>query len=231
VNSDIRSKLDMGDRVHAFSVGHPFDDPGQMGLVTRLGDRLERAHTLGALESTGHRIAQAAVDNKDDIRALIHEDLRVLSSIAELVAIDVPGLSARLALPLTNASHLAFLNETRAMVGQAEQLREVFLTHGMPPGLIGDINAKLARYTEAVVEKGSGVVTHVGANAELEEVTGEVMIIVNALDRLNAVRYRKNPDLLAAWKSAREVVGPAARSRREEETPGGEVGGVEEPAA
>jgi hypothetical protein len=228
MNSDIRSKLDMGDRAHAYCVAHPFDDPGQMGLVTRLGERLERAHALGALESTGHRIASAAVDNKDEIRALIHEDLMALSGIAAVVALDEPGLSARLEVPAITASHQDFVNETRAMVGQAEGRREQFVAHGMPAGLLEEINARLAQYTLAVAEKGSGIVTHVGANAELEEVIGEVMIIANALDRLYSVRYRKNAELLAAWKSAREVVGPAARSTRDNEAPGGEA---QEPAA
>jgi len=228
MNSEIRSKLDMGDRVHAYCLAHPFDDPGQTGLVTRLGERLARAHALGALESTGHRTVHAAVDNKDEIRALIREDLRVIAGIADVVSLDEPGLSARLELPAISASHLDFVNETRAMIGQTEARREQFVAHGMPAGLLEQVNARLAQYIAAVAEKGSGVVTHVGANAELEMVTGEIMILANALDRLFAVRYRRNAELLAAWKSAREVVGPATRQTEPEE---GSGSAVEEPAA
>jgi hypothetical protein len=40
--------------------------------------------------------------------------------------------------------------------------------------------------------------------------------MVQILDGLNAVRFAKEPELLAAWKSARNVFGPFTRSREDE---------------
>ena len=40
--------------------------------------------------------------------------------------------------------------------------------------------------------------------------------MVQILDGLNAVRFAKEPELLAAWKSARNVFGPFTRTRDDE---------------
>ena len=227
MNGIIRSKLDTGDRVHAFSLAHPSDDPGHAGLVTRLGERLSRARALATQELTGHLTVHASVDNKDEIRGLIRQDLLILSGIADLIAVNEPGLDARFTLPHATVSHQVFLSGTQAMLAQMEGRQEQFLAHGMSATLLEDLTTLVGHYEAAVNEKRAGTSAHVGANADLEAVTREIMLIVHLLDRINQVRFRKNSELLAAWKSAREVVGPA-RSAVTDEPP---ADGVEEPAA
>jgi hypothetical protein len=223
----IRSKLDTGDSVYAFSLAHPSDDPGQTGLVSRLGERLTRAHALATQERTGHLTVHASVDNKDEIRALIRQDLLILAGIAELIVMDEPGLDARLELAAGNASHRVFLTGTQAILIQAGGRKDQFVAHGMPVTLLDDLATLVGHYEDAVEEKQAGTSAHVGANADLEAVVREIMLIIHLLDRLNTARFRRNAELLAAWRSAREVVGPA-RSGPEEEPP---AGGGEEAAA
>jgi hypothetical protein len=124
-----------------------------------------------------------------------------------------------------------FLSSTRAILAQVEPRRDQFLAHGMAPTVLDDLNTLVGHYEDAMAEKGTGISTHVGANAELDVVAGEIMIIIHLLDRLNQVRFRKNTQLLAAWASAKEVVGPGRPAREEETTPEATDGGVEEPAA
>ena len=231
MNSIIRSKLDAGDRANAFCLAHPSDDPGVTGLVTRLGDRLTRAHDLATQERTGHLTVHASVDTKDEDRALIREELFILSGIADLIAMDEPGVDVRFEVPAANVSHQAFLTATRAILGQVEPRRDQFLSHGMPATLLDDLGTLVGHYEDAVEEKGAGINTHVGANAELETVVGEVMILLNLLDRVHKVRFRRNVELLAAWMSAREVAGPARGTREDEAPPEVPGGGLEEPAA
>ena len=50
---------------------------------------------------------------------------------------------------------------------------------------------------------------HVGARADLEAVTEDLMELVALLDGLNRYRFRNNAELTAAWESARNVVGPS----------------------
>lgn len=50
----------------------------------------------------------------------------------------------------------------------------------------------------------------------------QIAEFVHLLDRINAVRFRKNSELLAAWTSAQDVVGPARPGPEpEEEVPVG----------
>ncbi len=227
MNRIIRSKLDTGDRVHGFSLAHPSDDPGQAGLVTRLGDRLGRARALAMQEFTGRLTVHASVDNKDEVRALIRKDLLILSGIADLMAVDEPGMHARFKLPHASVSHQAFLASTRTVLAQAEGRKEPFIAHGMSATLLEDLTALVRHYEDAVEEKQAGTSAHVGANAALDAVVREIMLIIHLLDRLNTLRFRKNGELLAAWRSARDVVGPARTG------PGGgpPSGGSEEVAA
>jgi hypothetical protein len=67
----------------------------------------------------------------------------------------------------------------------------------------------LDRFEQALNQKHNGRAAHVGARAELEAVTAEVMLIVRQLDALNRFRFRSDAESLAGWKSARDVAWPA----------------------
>jgi hypothetical protein len=52
------------------------------------------------------------------------------------------------------------------------------------------------------------------AAVELDVVGGEVVEIVRVIDGLNRVRFAGDPDLLAAWRSASNIIGPARSGGR-----------------
>lgn len=54
-------------------------------------------------------------------------------------------------------------------------------------------------------EKHASQSAHVGAHADLEAVTAEVMQLVRQLDALTQYRFRDDPEALGAWRSARNV--------------------------
>jgi hypothetical protein len=60
-----------------------------------------------------------------------------------------------------------------------------------------------------VAQGAEGRRIHVGAAVEFDVVGGEAVEIVTVIDGLNRVRFAGDPDLMAAWKSASNVVGPA----------------------
>jgi hypothetical protein len=75
--------------------------------------------------------------------------------------------------------------------------------------------AALDKFEQTLNEKHNGRAAHVGARAELEAVTSEIMLIVRQLDALNRFRFRSDAESLAAWKSARDVAWPAAPEKEE----------------
>jgi hypothetical protein len=218
MNGSIRRKLDSGERAHAFSLAHPSDDPGHSSLVTRLGERLVRARSLAAQEITGRKTVQASVRAKAEIRRQIRQQLLILSGTARLVALDERGVEALFKLPRVRESHQAFLAFARTALAQATERKAQLMAYGLPVTFLEDCTALVRRYEAAVGERQAGGGAHVGANAALVAVTKEVMRIIQLIDRINAVRFRRNAELLAAWKSARTVVHRRGSGRAEDPT-------------
>jgi hypothetical protein len=94
----------------------------------------------------------------------------------------------------------------------------------MPATFLEDLSSLVDQYEQAISDKLAGRSAHVGASAELEAVTSEIMLVVHLLDRLNRVRFRKDGELFAAWKSARDVAWPLPN--REDTPPSGDGNGV-----
>ena len=205
MNTDTRLRLDMGTRVRGFCRAHPTDDPGYNGLVTRLEDRLERARVLAEQQRSGMVTSHASVVSKDDLKSLVRDRLLVLSGAAELAALDDPGLGARLEAPPLGLSYRAFLTAARVALTQAAPLKEVLEKHGMPANFLEDLATQVDHFEQAREEKFTARTSQVGASADLEAVAAEVLMVVRMLDRVNRVRFRKDAELLAAWKSARDV--------------------------
>jgi len=218
MNGSIRNKLDSAEHAHAFNLAHPSDDPGHSSLVTRLGERLIRARSLATQEVTGRNTVHASVHAKAEIRRQIRQQLLILSGTAELVALDEPGVDARFKLAPVRGSHQAFLAFARTALAQATERHAQFMAYGLPVTFLEDCTALVRRYEAAVGERQAGGRAHVGANAALVTVTKEVMRIIQLIDRINAVRFRRNAELLAAWKSAKTVVHTRGSGRAEDLT-------------
>jgi hypothetical protein len=91
------------------------------------------------------------------------------------------------------------------------------VARGIVPVVGGAESAASAREPVAPGRRG-----HVGAVAELQAVSDEVMRMVEMLDGLNRYRLAGNAELLAAWESARNVVAEA-RAAEVPEPPAGDV--------
>jgi hypothetical protein len=109
----------------------------------------------------------------------------------------------------------------------AGRVRDFCRTHPDPanPGYtkaVQRLNTMLDHYEKALNQQHAGRAAHVGARAQLEAITADVMLIIRQVDALNRFRFRANAESLAAWKSARDVAWPL---------PPEKVGGSQKPAA
>jgi hypothetical protein len=113
--------------------------------------------------------------------------------------------------------------------------RELFLQHGMSATFLDELTKLVDQYEQVVDQKLAARSAHIGASADLEAVTAELMLVVQLLDRINRVRYRKDRELLAAWRSARDVAWPSAAKPEPggsgPETPPSAPGDASQPAA
>ncbi len=218
MRADSRLKLDTGERAFAFSLEHPDANPTLTAAVGQLGTLITRARTLAQQQRTGILEVGDAVLNKRALRRAIRADLSDLVRIAEVAALRQPEQAVRLVLPGTSAGQRPFVSTARAMIARATASRDMLLGYGMPEDLLASLSQALDRYESTTSDKASGTATHVGASAELAEVADQVMQVVQHLDALNRRRFRGNAELLAAWKSARNV------HWRRAEKEGGETG-------
>jgi len=132
-------------------------------------------------------------------------------------------------MPNGNETNETFRALARRLLVQGQAEKDVLVKHGLADKLLEDLAAAVDEFDGSVAQSNEGRQGHVGAVAELQAVSDEVMRVVAMLDGLNRYRFGGKAELIAAWESARNVV---AEARTGEATPGRTpVGGTTSPAA
>ena len=96
-------------------------------------------------------------------------------------------------------------------------LPELLVSRGMSGTLVDDLATALAQFEKTLEATRAGRRDHVGASADLQAVITEITEEVRVLDGLVRYRFSDNAELMGAWASARDVLGPF-RSRSEPPT-------------
>ena len=111
-------------------------------------------------------------------------------------------------------------------------MRHTKLTEqGLSEGVLADIASALEEFEQTLEMTGTARREHVGASGDLRAVASETTEQVRLLDGLVRYRFGDDAELMTAWASARNVLGPPFRSKAEPEADAGEAPGVVEPAA
>ena len=85
--------------------------------------------------------------------------------------------------------------------------------------------AALTQFEKTLEATRAGRRDHVGASADLRAVITEITEQVRVLDGLVRYRFSDNAELMGAWASARDVLGPF-RSKSEAPADGGQAPGT-----
>jgi len=230
MNRIVRRRLEMAVRVRDFSRAHPSADASYAPVLARLEDRVARMEALARQQQGGYLVKRSSVTRRRGLRRRLHHELlRHLVTVAEDAAAEEPALAEKFRLPPSNGSNEAFRTLARKMLEQGQAGRELLAKHGLMATLLDDLTAAVDQFDASVAETNEGRRDHVGARAELDAVSDEVMHLVELLDGLNRYRFGGDAELRAAWESARKVVaGP--RTEPKEEPPAPPAGEVK-PAA
>ncbi len=209
MNSMIRRRLDMVSRVREFCRANPSDTPGYVQALAQLEERLARAEALATQQDHGFIKQSGSTKGKAELRKTIRENhLRHLVRIARGAAISNPELPKRFRLPAKTVSSRAFLAAARAMAQEAENHKDLFVQDGMPEKFLDDLNKVLGDYAGKFDGQTEGSAMHIGAVAELKELTKGLMQLVKRFDGLNLLRFQDNPEKKAAWLATRDVSWP-----------------------
>lgn len=207
MNKLVRRRLEMAVRVRDFSRAHPSADATYAPVLGRLEDRIARMQELSGQQQGGYLTKHSSTVRRQELRRRLHSGLlRHLVTVAEVAAEENGELTQMFRLPASNATHEAYRTLARKMLEQGQAQKELLAKHGLADKLLEDLTAAVNEFDASVAETNEGLLDHVTARVELEAASNEVMRLVEMLDGLNRYRFDREPQLLAAWETARHVV-------------------------
>jgi len=199
----------MAKRVRDFLRAHKTDAVGEGLGLAKLEELIQRAELLVAQQRAGVVVARAATQQRDKLRrALLSKLLLYLRAVGAVAAKQNPELAVQFQLPPANASHQALLTVVRGMLEKATAQKDLFVSRGMSPTLLEALAGALGEFEKTLEASREGRRNHVGASADLKAVAAEIKEQVRVLDGLVRFRFGENAELMAAWASARNVLGP-----------------------
>jgi hypothetical protein len=218
----------MGMRVMEFLRQHPDQSPGLVAAATRLQERLDRAEQLARQYNDGRSEVRVSTGRKRELRRLmLQAHLHHLANVAEIASIEEPEVLQKFAFPSDATTYQAFQTAASGIAAEAESRKELLLKHGLSEDVLTALKLALEQFETASEQGAAGRLAHVGATAELDVVGEQVVQIVKVMRGLVRLRFGNQPEVLAAWESASNVVATPKTEEKEgsEGTPpaGGEV--------
>ena len=226
MNAVLRRRLEMAVRVRDFLRAHKVEAVGDGTALAHFEALVARAEVLAAQQRAGVVATRSATLQRGGLRrALQTKLLRYLVAVGAVAAKGNAELAAQFRLPQRPVPDQALLTMARGMLEHATAQRAVLLSRGMSETLLDDIAAAVLELEHALEASREGRRDHVGASTDLEAIAGEIGEQVRLLDGLVRYRFGDNAELMGAWGSAHNVLGPF-KSKAEPEVAAGEAPGV-----
>jgi hypothetical protein len=232
MKASTRRIIEMGNRVLNFSHAHPDPASGYSTALARLEKSLAEADVLAARQRDGINAVRSATDQKRALRRKIRRTQLVhLARVAESAAKEVPDIAQKFRLSKEGIPYLAFRTAARGMSAEAQNQKELLVKHGLLDSVLQSLSESLDQF-DRVVEQGiEGRRTHVGASADLDALAEELIQNVRLMDGTNRYRLADDPNALAEWDSASNIIGPPKTGGRADAAKPKEPGKGEDHAA
>ena len=209
MRAQLRRRLEMAERVRDFLRAHKTDGVGEGLGLAKLEDLLQRAQVLAAQQRVGVAMTRQATKHRREVgRALQSNILRYLRVVGRVAAKQNGELANQFPLPPSNATHEALVTAARATLEKATAQKDVLVTLGMSPQVVEDLTKALGEFERTLEATREGRREHVGASADLEAIGAEIAEQVQLLDGVVQYRFGGDAELMGAWASARNVLGP-----------------------
>jgi len=206
-------------RAIGFSKAHPSTDASYTAVVARLDEAITHIRALELQERDGHTHELAALARRRLQRRGITTSLQHLVRVARVVARDNPALLGEFRLVESHAPNRVFVNAAQALLAAAQAQKDALVGAGLGETFLDGLAEAVGQFDADTSTSHDGRAAHVGASSDLKAVIRECMLDVAILDGLNRVRFADDPELLAAWESARNVAGPFQRNSTPEPAP------------
>jgi hypothetical protein len=219
MQGSIRRELEAAERALAFVQAHPDTDPSYVAIVTRLQANVASADIHATEQRDGTAGQQAATAQRDALRAAMQAQLRHLAEVAQDALVSHPDWQASFELPKASAPLTIFITAARAMLATATAQQAVLVGLGLGTSFVDDLTQAMAAYDATGSGQATGKLTHVGARVDLKATANEGLHLLKVLDGLHRARFRNDPQLMAEWQSARNVVASPHATKSAEPVP------------
>ncbi len=208
MDARLRRRLEMAVRVRDFLRAHRTDGVAEGAALARLEELVQRAEVLAAQQRAGIVATRAATEMRAEVRRALRSKLLLyLSAVGGVAANENAELGAQFRLPRVGPNQ-AFVTMARGMLEKATAHKDVLVKRGMSEQLLDDLAKTLGEFEQTIEATRAAKREHIGASADLEAVAAEVAEQVKVLDGLVRYRFGDDAELMGAWASARNVLGP-----------------------
>ena len=209
----------MATSVRTFSRAHPSADASYALVLDRLDGTISRIEELAKAQEGGFVSKHSSVVRRQDLRRRLHVGLlRHLVTAAEDAGTDNPGIAEKFRLPSGSATHAAFRAVASKLLEEGRANQQLLVERGLSATLLDELDAAIKEFDASLQASDDGKQAHVGARAEMKALGDEITRLVGILDGFNRFRYHHEPELIAAWESAKHVVqGPEVKEPAEGE--------------
>jgi len=197
-------------RVREFLDAHPPVNatPNFLKKVAELDDVMSSMSQQADEQNTGKRLTAGESKRQSALRATLWDDH--LAPIAELARaiFGVPGVKETLKLPKKTADNDLLLEAASGMANAAEAEKSAFIAYGLPEDFVDQLRAATKALADALVGRDKSTRRHVKATAAVKDQVKRGSRAVLGINAILRPTLKRNPDLKAAWKSAKTKKGP-----------------------
>ena len=203
----VRNAIDSFGRVQDFLAQHPLSDaPATLGAqATELDDVMARLSSDSLDQEAGDRFVRAHSESQRKLRSTLYTDhMHPISRVAREV-FGTTGMDKAFRMPRPGAANQKLIASAGAMAEVAEKDKDVLLKHGLPQDFIEQLKSAASSLADARNAKVESARRRITATAALEDQVKRGKKAVRLLNAILQPRLAKDPELLAAWRSAKRV--------------------------
>jgi hypothetical protein len=207
MNSEVRRKLEMVDRVLGFIGARTAIEPAYGPALARLQEQLTRARGILTRQHDGRAAARAARAHRVKLRRALQLELTHYLVAIGSIATKGQEVANRFKLPSPNTTNAAFIVAVSSLLALGEAQRDVLVKAGLSATLLDELARMVSDFEAATVAARDARRDHIEARIELDSITTELTEQVNLLDGITRYRFGFDSDVMSEWKMARVLLG------------------------
>jgi hypothetical protein len=207
MDKDGRSALASFQRVQEFLTQHPVADaPESLGdQAAELNDAVARLLSESVDQEAGVRFARAHTESERKLRETLYvSHMQPISRIAREV-FGASGMDRKFWLPRSIKANQPLIASAGAMAEASETHKDVLLRHGLAQDFIAQLKAAASALDAARNAKVQSGRRRTTATATVKTQLKRGRKAVRLLDAILRPRFAADPQLMAAWESAKRV--------------------------